>query len=105
VPSLTNLQVAPGEYGDDELFKDVKRGIYVYDSSLGPVGGSSNVSSLIDHGFLVENGEMKHPVKNTMVGSTVFEMLQSIDAVGRRTVDEAGRIAPKIRIGRVRVSG
>jgi len=105
VPSLTNLQVAPGEYEDDELFKDVKRGIYVYDSSLGPAGGSSNVSSLIDHGFLVENGELKHPVKNTMVGSTVFQMLQSIDAVGKRTRNEAGRIAPKTRIRNVKVSG
>ncbi len=103
-PSLTNLQVAPGEYEDDELFKDVKQGIYVYDSSLGPVGGSSNISSLIDHGFLVENGEIKHPVKNTMVGSTVFEILQSIDAAGKRTRNEAGRIAPKIRIRNVRVS-
>ncbi|MBO3809738.1 MAG: TldD/PmbA family protein [Candidatus Brockarchaeota archaeon] len=104
VPSLTNLQIAPGDYGDEELFKDVKRGIYVYDSSLGPVGGSTNISSLIDHGFLVENGEMKHPVKNTMVGSTVFEILQSVDAVGRRTRNEAGRVAPKIRIRNVRVS-
>jgi PmbA protein len=105
VPSLTNLQIAPGEYLDEELFKDVKRGIFVYDSSLGPVGGSTNISSLIDHGFLVENGEVKHPVKNAMVGSTVFEMLQSIDAVGRRTMNEAGRIAPKIRIRSAKVSG
>ncbi len=105
IPGLTNFQIAPGDYEDDELFKDVKQGIYVYDSSLGPVGGSTNVSSLIDHGFLVENGEVKHPVKNTMVGSTVFEMLQSIDAVSRMTRNEAGRIAPKIRIRNVRVSG
>lgn len=105
VPSLTNIRVAPGEYEDDELFKEARRGVYVYDSSLDPVGGSSNVSSLIDHGFLVENGEVKHPVKNTMVGSTVFEMLQSIDAVGKRTMNEAGRIAPKIRVGNIRVSG
>ncbi|MGB9718538.1 MAG: TldD/PmbA family protein [Thermoproteota archaeon] len=104
MPSLTNLQVAPGDYEDDELFKDVKLGIYVYDSSLGPVGGSTNVSSLVDHGFLVENGEIKHPVKNTMVGSTVLQILQSVDAVGRRTRNEAGRIAPKIRIRNVRVS-
>ncbi|MEM2930491.1 MAG: TldD/PmbA family protein [Thermoproteota archaeon] len=104
IPGLTNLQIAPGDYGDEELFKDVERGIYVYDSSLGPVGGST-ISSLIDHGFLVENGEMKHPVKNTMVGSTVFQMLQSVDAVGRRTRNEAGRIAPKIRIRSVKVSG
>jgi len=104
LPSLTNLQTAPGDYDDDELFRDVKRGIYVYDSSLGPVGGSTNISSLIDHGFLVEDGDLKHPVKNAMIGSTVFEILQSVDAVGRRIRNEAGRIAPKIRIRNIRVS-
>lgn len=104
-PRLTNLQIAPGEYEDEELFKDVKQGIYIYDSSLSPVGGSSNISSLVDYGFLIEEGELKYPVKNTMVGSTVFEILQSIDAVGKRTKNEAGRIAPKIRIKDVKVSG
>ncbi|MBO3801568.1 MAG: TldD/PmbA family protein [Thermoproteota archaeon] len=103
-PRLTNLQIASGEYEDDELFKDVKQGIYIYDSSLSPVEGSSNISSLVDYGFLIEEGEIKYPVKNTMVGSTVFEILQSIDAVGKKTKNEAGRIAPKIRIRNIKVS-
>lgn len=103
-PQLTNLQVTPGEYEDDELFKDIKQGIYMYDSSLAPVGATSNVSSLIDYGFLIEDGEIKHPVKNTMVGSTVFELLQSIDAIGKKTKNEAGRIAPKIRIRNIKIS-
>jgi PmbA protein len=104
-PRLTNLQIAPGEYEEDELFKDIKQGIYVYDSALSPVEGSSNISSLVDYGFLIENGEIKYPVKNTMAGSTVFELLQSIEATGKRTKNEAGRIAPKIRIRDLKVSG
>lgn len=104
-PRLTNLQVAPGDYEDDELFKDIKQGIYIYDSALSPVEGSSNISSLVDYGFLIEEGEIKYPVKNTMVGSTVFEILQSIDAIGKKTKNEAGRIAPKIRIKNIKVSG
>jgi len=104
-PGLTNVQISPGDYEDEELFKEVKLGIYIYDSSLSPTGGTTNISSLVDQGFLIENGEIKNPVKNTMVGSTVFDLLNSVDAVGKKVINEGGSISPKIRIRNVRIAG
>lgn len=102
-PGLTNIQIGQGEISEEELFGDVRLGIFVYDSQIGPVGGS-NVSSLIDHGFLIEEGELRYPVKESMVGSTVFDLLQSVDGASKEVLNESGQISPKVRIRNVRVA-
>lgn len=104
MPGLTNIQIERGEMSEEELFQDVKLGIFVYDSWIGPLSGTSNISSLIDHGFLIENGELKYPVKESMVGSTVFDLLRDVDGASKDVLNESGHVSPKIRIKNVRVS-
>ena len=96
-PGLTNIQIGQGEMSEEELFEDVKLGIFVYDSQISPVGGS-NISNLIDHGFLIEEGELRYPIKESMVGSTVFDLLRGIDGASKEILNEGGHISPKIRI-------
>jgi len=43
-------------------------------------------------------------VKNAMVGTTVPELLLNIDGIGRSVRNDAGQMAPYIRVRSVRVS-
>lgn len=104
-PGLTNTQIGSGNASIEELIRETRKGIYIYDSGFGPMAGTTNVSSMIDYGFLIENGELKHSVKNTMIGTTVLDLLKNIDMASKELLDESGRISPSIRVLTVKVAG
>lgn len=103
-PGLTNTQIGPGDAGLEELIRETRKGIYIYDSGIGPMAGTTNVSSMVDYGFLIENGEIKHSVKNTMLGTTVFDFLKNVDLVSKELLDESGQISPSIRVHSIKVA-
>jgi len=105
VPSLTGIHVSSGNWKLDELISETEKGVLLEDSRLVPQGVSTNVSSSVDFGFYVEKGEVVHPVKNTMIGTTVFDLLLNIDAMTRETLREGGSTSPALRISNVRVAG
>lgn len=105
VPSFSNVHIAGGDWKTDEVVEDTKKGILLEDSGLGPSGASTSISSMVDFGFYVENGEIKHPVKNTMVGTTVFDFLANIDAITREISLLWGSSSPMLRVADIRVAG
>jgi len=105
VPSLTNIHVAPGNWKLEELISGTQRGVLLENSRLGPQGVSTNVSSMVDRGLYIEKGEVVHPVKNTMIGTTVFDLLANIDAITKETLKEGGSVSPALRISKIRVAG
>lgn len=104
-PALTNIHVTPGDGGLEELISETKRGVLVEDGGLRARGTSTNISSMVDNGYYVENGEVVHPVKNTMVGTTVFAFLANIDAITKEVLEEGGSSSPALRITKVKVAG
>ena len=104
-PSLTNLIVSPGEYSFEELIKETKQGILMEDSGLGARGNSTNISSMVNSGYYVENGEIVHPVKNTMIGTTVFDFLKNIGGLTKDVFTEGGSTTPAMKLENVKVSG
>jgi predicted Zn-dependent protease len=54
---------------------------------------------------MIENGEITHPLKETMIGTTDFDLLQNISAVSKELLYESGNISPTIKISEVKVAG
>jgi PmbA protein len=104
-PDLTQLQISPGDWSIDEMIAETKKGLYLKDSSLEPTSSSPNISVLVDQGFMIKNGEIAHPLKETMVGTTIFKLLKRIDAISKETINEAGSISPCIRIKQAQIAG
>jgi len=104
-PDLTQIQMEPGEWSLDEMISETKKGLYLKDSSLEPSAGSPNISVLVDQGFLIKNGEIAHPLKETMIGTTVFDLLKNINAVSKELLYESGSISPSIRIAKAQIAG
>ena len=100
----SNLQVKRGDQSLEEIIGEIKDGIYV-DSfpRADPVTG--NISAMIDFGIHIKNGEFAEPIKGTMIGSNLLDILRDIDAVSREVRDLDGIVMPYMRIRNVQIAG
>ncbi len=104
-PSLYALQIKNGETSKDEMLSDLKEGILLIDSSIAGMGDNPQVSAQINQGFYVKNGEIQYPVKNTVIGTTVFEILENLEMLSKEIEDRNGHIAPWMKLAPMRISG
>ncbi len=71
---------------DDDIIKSIKRGIYV-DSVMGTHTGNINAGEYslnVGSGYLIENGELKGKIVDTMVSGNIYEDLFKIEAIGTK---------------------
>lgn len=102
----TNIRVKPGETPLDEVIHETRRGILVVNASFSPNMVSGEFSTTIDEGFLIEDGERSHPVKNLMVGGNVLDILQKIELISKEgRVFGGGHFFPAVKVGEAKVSG
>ena len=102
----TNIQVKPGDSSLDEMIAETKRGILVTRASFFPNMVSGELSSTIDEGFLIQDGEKKHSVKNLMAGGHILELYKGIELISKegRTIGK-GHFFPAIKISQVKLAG
>ncbi|MHA1416328.1 MAG: TldD/PmbA family protein [Candidatus Heimdallarchaeaceae archaeon] len=105
VPSVYALQIQEGEISKDSLLEELKEGIFLLGSSIHPSGDSPTISSQINQGFYVKDGEIVHPVKNAVIGGNIFELLNSITYFSKEIENRKGQIAPWMLIENLKVSG
>ncbi|MHC4597764.1 MAG: TldD/PmbA family protein [Planctomycetota bacterium] len=107
-PSISPTNVIPvlGDRTAEAILRDTEKGIYVDMGFLFPNPATGDISGAVDFGFRIEGGERVHPVKNTMVGTNIFEVLSHIDAVSSDyRQDDPGSILPTIRVRDIQVAG
>ncbi|OGI20614.1 MAG: hypothetical protein A3B68_08655 [Candidatus Melainabacteria bacterium RIFCSPHIGHO2_02_FULL_34_12] len=78
-PSLLNLILSPGKKSLDEIIKSIDYGLMV-DQTMGGLSTniSGNMSLNIDMGFLIEKGEIKGRVKDTMISGNIYNALNNV---------------------------
>ncbi len=101
---VSNLQVQPGEKTEAELISEVDNGIYVSYAGISPNSVNGEVSTTLDFGFRIENGECTAPISTTLIGSTGEELLTNIDAISSDYREEPGMILPSIRIRDIQIA-
>lgn len=105
-PNANNWVVSPGEWKLDDMIKDIKEGLIIYDT-IG--GGQSNIlagdfSVNIGLGYKIENGEITGRVKDTMVSGNVYEAFNDIIGLGSVAEDIHGNLrTPAFYLGNVSV--
>jgi PmbA protein len=102
----TNIQVEHGDSTMDEMVAETKKGILATNAGFSPNFASGEFSSTIDEGFLIENGEKKHPVKNLMAGGHVLELFHCIELISKegRTFGK-GHFFPYVKLKEVKLAG
>jgi len=103
--STSNIVPKLGTLTGDQIIRDTKEGLYINMGGIDPNPTTGDVSSAVDFGFKIENGELAYPVSSSMVGGKFLEMIANIDAISSDYREEPGMIMPTLRIRDVLVAG
>lgn len=85
-PSPLNLVVSPGKKSFDELVSEVKKGLYVTNVWYTRFQNyhSGDFSTIPRDGvILIEDGQLKHAVRDTRISDNMLNVLKSIRALGK----------------------
>ncbi len=108
-PAPLNIVFKPrSKMGLDEMIGMIRRGIIIYrligSWMSNPVNGS--VQATVTHGFYVENGEIKYPVKGVVIGGNYYDYLGGkLLALGDMVINYGSIYAVPVLIDKVSVAG
>ena len=108
IPWITNLIVIPGNQTLDDMIRDTKKGVLVY-STIGywlsnPISGQ--LSATITHGYLIENGEIKQPVKGIVMSDDFYDLMKNrVIQLSKEVENYLGVYAPHIHLYDVQIAG
>jgi len=93
VPEPHTIILKHGDYSRDELIKKIKRGIYITNLwytrfQNTQTGDFSTIPR--DGAFLIENGEIKYPIKGIRVSENLLRIMKNISAIGNDSVQIKG---------------
>jgi PmbA protein len=104
-PSSSNLILKASSQSRDELIADTKHGLYV----TGMMGFGFNAVtgdfSRGASGFLIQDGELSHPVSEVTISLNLDELLQRIDAVADDLDQRTAVASPTFRVSSMTLAG
>lgn len=95
------------EYPSGDLIAETENGVLVH-SVIGAHTAnqySGDFSIEARNSFLVENGEIKRPIKSLMIAGNVFDLLKKIDGAGTDVRAVGGIVVPTVRVSEMQVVG
>jgi len=88
---MANTFVEPKDHSLEELLEDVRFGVYMKSFMEWNIDDKRyNAKYAGRESYLVEDGEIKHPVRNTVIELTTPTFWSAVDAVGKDLEFEAG---------------
>ncbi len=113
-PFPTNLFFKPGDSNKEEMISETKKGLLV--TRFHYVNPIHRIKTIItgmtrDGTFLIENGEIKYPVKNLRFTQSIFEALKTVESISKETKLEGfswlggGVRTPKLKLGKFLFTG
>jgi len=79
---MGNIFIERGEMSEEELMKEIKDGLYLFDTKGGQTMGEQFTFSA-GYGYEIRNGEIRGMVRNANLMGNIFETLKGISAVGK----------------------
>lgn len=95
------------EYPSSDVIAETDNGVAVH-SVIGAHTAnqySGDFSVEARNSFLIENGEIKRPIKSLMIAGNVFDLLKNIDGAGTDIRAVGGIVVPTLRVSGMQVVG
>ncbi len=88
---MSTTFIEPRDHGRDELFEDVKEGVYMKSFTEWNIDDIRlNEKYVGREAYLIQNGEIKEPIRRPVVETTTINFYSSIDAIGKDLEFSAG---------------
>ncbi len=106
VPSISssNFMVTPGKGTLDDLISEVGKGVLCRFTGDRPNMTTGDLSAMILEGSYFENGDIQHPVQNTLIGINMRDLLKRVEMVGADTRVAFSIISPSLVISSAKVT-
>jgi PmbA protein len=101
----SNFVVAPGTKSTDEIIHQTDRGIFLTRYSGGSPGDNLDFSGIAKNAFYIEDGQVRHPLAETMLSGNLRDLLLAIRDISRDTVNFGSAEYPTIAAGGVTIHG
>jgi PmbA protein len=101
----SNLAIEPGNKTKEELISEISKGVLVASMAGFPQAGSGLISAQLSRAFLIEDGEIKHPIKGGMISGVAFDWFRQISGIGKDPKMFPNAIVPSLRVKEVKVIG
>ena len=88
-----------------DIIKGVQKGLLVGRLSGGRPSAGGEFSAVAKNSFLIEDGEIKDAVSETMINGNIRDMLMQISAVSAETVEDGNSVLPFASVENVVISG
>jgi TldD protein len=87
IPRMTNTYFAPGDLaGEDEAIEMLDSGIYAVQTQGGQVQSDGSFVFKAIRGYMVENGEIRYPVREVSLSGNILNLLKHVQG-GTRQVN------------------
>jgi len=100
-----NAVIMPGKKCLDELIKSTKKGILVNRLSGGDTGSNGDFSGVVKNSFLIEDGQLKFAIKETMISGNIGEIFSNIKDISIETIDNGTTKIPYIKTCGMLITG
>ncbi|MGV9169467.1 MAG: TldD/PmbA family protein [Promethearchaeia archaeon] len=102
--STTNFIIEPDRHSLKDFISEMDRAIVCRNTADRPNMTTGELSAMIMEGFYVEQGEIKHPVKNTLIGINMRDLLSRVSKVGEDVRTTMSVVSPSIVVDNVRIT-
>jgi TldD protein len=83
---MRNTFFEAGSWGEEEIVEETKHGLLLDKPAGGQVEEDGTFTFNARIGYLVENGEIKEPVRDVVLAGNILEMLKHVDAASKKVV-------------------
>ncbi len=88
---MANTFLLPGDWKEEEIIEDVKYGIYMKSFTEWNIDDKRfNQRYVGREAYLIENGELKHPIAKPIIETTTETWWSSVDAISKKVEYDAG---------------
>ena len=96
--------VDAGDKPHAEMIKNIEQGVLLARFSGGNPANNGDFSGVAKNSYYIENGEIKHPLTETMVSGNIREMFENLDEISSDRIDFGSGILPWISFKGITVS-
>ncbi len=100
----TNVVLSPGKESEEDMISKIKKGIFLIETGDSPNMATGDLSAMVMNGYYVENGKKMYPVKETMIGINMIDLMKNVGALSSETFSFDGTSAPAMLVKNVQVS-
>ena len=100
-----SVVIEGGDTSYEDMIRKIKKGLIIGRFSGGQPGINGDFSGVAKNSFLVEDGQIKGAVSETLINGNLAELLNNLVAISKETVADGTTVLPYMAFDKVVISG